>query len=465
MLFNSLEFLVFFPLVVLIYFMLPHRYRWIHLLVASCYFYAAFVPFYLAIAFSIIVINYAAGLLIEKRSRSQLSILILAISVNVIILCVFKYYYFFVADLNALFQGAFPLKILFPLGLSFQIFQVLSYLIEVKRGDFKAERHFGLFALSILFFPKLIAGPIERPQGFLSQLHEEKSFNFQRLILGLKIMLWGFFKKLVIADRLAIFVDEVYLYNEAVGSPAVWIAVVIFFPIQLYCDFSGYTSIAVGAAKIFGYDLIDNFRRPFMSLTLAEFWNRWHISLSTWLRDYLYQPLVIFFRQYGKWAVVFGLIVTFLISGIWHGAGWNFLIYGIFQGIIIAVEFLLGIKSVRLAKSRFKKWSGRLTTFFLWALTLIFFRAVDLTQSMEVLAKLFWEFDLSFALPGSIPRLTYVLAFLSIFFLFYFENRQLDLWLNKKISIHREVVLSSSLATAMITLGVYHNLSFIYFKF
>ena len=471
MLFNSLEFLVFFPVVVLVYFLLPHKYRWFHLLAASCYFYAAFVPAYLVVIFTTIVVSYFAALSLQKNTGSKRQrIMLMAVVLNILLLCVFKYYYFFVADANKLFAHAgvgvsLPLVLLFPLGLSFQTFQVLSYLAEVNRGNYKAENHFGIFALSVIFFPKLTAGPIERPQGLLQQLHKKKSFDFDRVISGLKIMLWGFFKKLVIADRLALYVDEVYLQPAVVGSPSVWLAVLIFFPIQLYCDFSGYSSIAVGAARIFGYDLVDNFRRPFLSLTLSEFWNRWHISLSTWLRDYVYQPVVIFYREHGKWAVVIGLMITFFVSGIWHGAGWHFVVYGLFQGVIIAAEFLSGTKATKLAKSTFKKWRGRILTYSLWALSLVFFRSADLSQSFIILGKMFWQFDPSFLLPAAVPKLTYALSALAILFLFYFENNHLDRWVSKGVTIRREVVLTSSLIVILIAFGVYHNLSFIYFKF
>lgn len=471
MLFNSIEFLVFFPVVVVVFFLLPHKYRWFHLLAASCYFYAAFVPAYLIVIFAITIISYLAALSIEKNTGSKRQgIMLTAVLLNILLLCFFKYYYFFVADVNRLFENAgagvsLPLTLLFPLGISFQTFQVLSYLIEVNRGNCKPEKHFGIFALSVIFFPKLTAGPIERPQGLLQQLYEEKRLDFHRIICGLKIMLWGFFKKLVIADRLSLFVDEVYLHAGGAGSLSVWLAVMVFFPIQLYCDFSGYSSIAVGAAKIFGYDLVDNFRRPFLSLTLSEFWNRWHISLSTWLRDYVYQPVVIFFREYGKWAIVVGLMVTFFVSGIWHGAGWNFVVYGLFQGAVIAAEFLLGIKAVRLAKTTFGRWRGRILTYSLWALSLVFFRSADLPQSFVMLGKLFWQFDSSLFLPTAIPKLTYALSFLAILFLFYFENKHLDRWVNKGITLRREVVLTSSLIVILIAFGVYHNLSFIYFKF
>lgn len=472
MLFNSFEFLIFFPVVVTLYFLLPHKYRWFHLLLASCYFYAAFVPAYLLVIFAVVGISYLAALRIETTSgKKRTAWLLSAVALNVLLLCFFKYYYFFLADANTVLRqnglnaASLPLMLLFPLGLSFQVFQVLAYLFEVNTEQVKAERHFGIFALFVLFFPKLAAGPIERPQTLLFQLREEKYVDLARIVSGLKLMLWGFFKKLVIADRLALYVNDIYAAPDLYGTPGIWLAVLVFFPIQLYCDFSGYSSIAVGAARIMGYDLVDNFRRPFSAVTTSEFWNRWHISLSTWLRDYVYMPVVFYLRRYGKKAVVISLMVTFFVSGVWHGAGWHFVVYGLVQGAVISLEFVAGIKAARLAKNVWSRWGGRILTYFFWALSLVFFRAVDIGQSFYVLEKMFWQLDLSTALPKTIPKLTYFLSFFSMAFLFYFENKHLHRWVNGETNVRREVAMASSLVIVLIAFGVFHNLSFIYQQF
>jgi D-alanyl-lipoteichoic acid acyltransferase DltB (MBOAT superfamily) len=468
MLFNSLEFLVFFPVVVLIFFWLPHKYRWAHLLLASCYFYMAFVPKYIAIIGAIIIIDYCAAIFIEKSAgRKRRMLVITTVLVNIIILCTFKYYYFFISDVSQLLNSSFsfPLVLLFPIGLSFQTFQALSYIFEVDKGTIKAEKHLGIYALYILFFPKQVAGPIERPQNMIPQFRQEKFFDSSRVLVGLKIILWGFFKKLVIADRLAIFVSDAYRHPEDLGTLNLWIAVFIFFPVQLYCDFSGYTSIAIGSAKVLGFDLMENFKRPFLSLTASEFWNRWHISLSTWLRDYVYQPLVIVLRDYGKWAVVIGLMATFFVSGVWHGAGLSFIIYGLIQGTIIVVEFLLGIKSTKLAKSTFGRIRGITTTYLLWAFSLIFFRAKDLEQAVLIVKKMFWEVNLSFTPPVEIPGLNYILSMLLIGFLLYFESKKGDRFLYQRNTVARDFALGCCMVIVLFTFGVFHNLSFIYFQF
>lgn len=473
MLFNSFEFLLFFPIVTILFFLLPHKYRWFHLLAASCYFYMSFVPIYILILFATIIIDYFAGIIIERTSgKTQKWYFVATIVSNILVLCVFKYYNFFIDNATALAHSvgykAFSLpllQILLPIGLSFHTFQALSYVIEIKRGNIKAERHFGIYSLYVMFYPQLVAGPIERPQNMLHQFHEVKHFDGDRMMIGLKIMLWGFVKKVVIADRLALYVNKVFENTDSVSSVHMWVAMFIFFPVQIYCDFSGYSSIALGSAKIMGFDLMENFRRPFASITTSEFWNRWHISLSSWFRDYLYNPLVLHFRNWGKWSVVMGLMITFFVSGFWHGAGWNFVVYGLIQGAVIAVEFLLGVKTVKLAKTAFGRIRGTFFTLFFYAFSLIFFRSVNLEQSMQVLKKLFWEFDYESPVSLELSTFTYVISILSIISVFYFEKYHLDKMVYQQNRMRYEVVLSSGMIIALIILGVYNSNSFIYFQF
>lgn len=472
MLFNSFEFFIFFPLVTLLYFALPHKYRWFHLLMASCYFYMAFIPIYILVLFSTIFVNYFAGIFIEKSSgKNKKWSYLTAIIVNILVLAVFKYYNFFLSNTKTITTSLglildIPfVNLLLPLGLSFHTFQTLSYIIEIKRGNIKAERHFGIYALYVMFYPQLVAGPIERPQNMMHQFHEVKHFDSNRVISGLKIMLWGFVKKLVIADRLALYVNEVYYNPSAVGTPHLWLAVFVFFPFQVYCDFSGYSSIAVGAARVMGFDLMENFRRPFASLTTSELWNRWHISLSTWFRDYLYQPLVIFFRDYGKWSVALGLMITFFLSGLWHGAGWTFVVYGIVQGSIITVEFLLGIKSTKLAKTKYGKIKGIISTYLLFAFSLIFFRAQGMRDALTIIKKMFWQIDWEFTNLTRVAGLTYVLSIISIVALVYFEKYHADRFLNQQYKLRNEAAWSSAMVLAIMVFGVFHNVSFIYFQF
>lgn len=297
MLFNSFHFVFFFIIVTTLYFLLPHKYRWMVLLASSCYFYMAFIPIYILILGFTIIVDYFAGIWIEKSENKKRKLFLIAsLIANIGVLAVFKYFNFLNDNLsiflnNLGYENTIPrLGILLPIGLSFHTFQAMSYTIEVYRGHQKAERHFGIYSLYVMFYPQLVAGPIERPQNLLHQFKEKHYFEYERVVEGLKLMLWGLFMKLVVADRLAIYVDAVYNNTENHSGPT-FILATIFFAIQIYCDFAGYSNIAIGSAKVMGFKLMTNFKRPYFSKNISEFWSRWHISLSTWFRDYLYIPL------------------------------------------------------------------------------------------------------------------------------------------------------------------------------
>ncbi len=340
MLFNSVEFLLFFPLVTLGYFVLPGRYRWAWLLAASVVFYAFFRVVYLAILAATIVIDYAAGRLIEQaHGRRRKAYLVMSLVANIGVLAIFKYYNFLNDNISGLYSllhlGAYPLpalKILLPIGLSFHTFQAMSYTIEVYRGHQPAERHFGLYALYVMFYPQLAAGPIERPQHLLPQLHAHHSFSYERLRSGLLLLAWGLFKKVVIADRVAVVVNQVYdHYPQYTGFPLLFATAC--FTLQVYCDFSGYSDIALGAAEVMGFRLMKNFDRPYFAQSLRELWQRWHISLSTWFRDYVYQPLGG--NRQGSARHALNLLATFTLSGLWHGAAWNVVAWGALHGLLL----------------------------------------------------------------------------------------------------------------------------------
>ena len=297
MLFNSINFLIFFAIVVALYYVIPKSWRWVLLLVASCYFYMAFIPAYILILFYLVVIDYVMGRLIERTEGGwRKRFLIISIIANVGTLFFFKYFNFFNANaayLAGVIHWNYPLWILqiaLPLGLSFHTFQSLSYVIEVYKKRYPAERHLGIYALYVMFFPQLVAGPIERPQQLLPQLHSLGDFNEARITDGLRIMLWGFFKKVVVADTLGSVVDSIYGNLHTVSGASLAL-VMVAFALQLYGDFSGYSDIARGTAKVFGVDLVNNFNLPYFSRSITDFWRRWHISLSSWFRDYFYQPL------------------------------------------------------------------------------------------------------------------------------------------------------------------------------
>lgn len=405
MLFNSLEFALFFPLVCALYFTLPQRARVAHLLVASCAFYMAFVPAYILILASTIVIDYTAALYIEKSTgRARTLLLLTSILATCAILFFFKYYNFFCESLVGLatFFGwkAAPatLNIILPIGLSFHTFQSLSYVIEVHRGRQRAERNFSIFATYVMFFPQMVAGPIERPQHLLSQFREYHAFDYARVTSGLKRMAWGFFKKLVIADRLALYVNDVYAAPQNFNGLQLTLATV-FFAYQIYCDFSGYSDIAVGSARVLGFRLMENFATPYASLSVGEFWRRWHISLSSWFRDYVYVPLGG--NQVGPIRRNVNLLVTFVLSGLWHGASWTYVVWGFINGIYLVFGRLtrdvrghafqaVGISPEGPAR-RVIMW---VSTFSLTCFAWVFFRANSLSDAWFVITHFASDWNL-----------------------------------------------------------------------
>lgn len=393
MLFNSFEFLVFFAIVVISFFLLPHRWRWLHLLIASCIFYMAFIPIYILILFVTIIVDYIAGILIENATGAKRKMLLgLSLVTNIGILAVFKYFNFFISNINSLGYGIPLLKIILPIGLSFHTFQAMSYTIEVYRGRQKAERHFGIYALYVMFFPQLVAGPIERPQNVLPQFHEKKQFDAGNLTSGLKLILWGLFKKVVIADRLALVTDFAFKNLHDQTSLTLMIAVV-FFSFQIYCDFSGYSDIALGTARVLGFRLMKNFDAPYQSASVSEFWRRWHISLSTWFRDYLYISLGGNRVSIPRW--YFNLFFVFLVSGLWHGANWTFIIWGAIHGCYLIFGILLEKLSSKVNWNMppiWVQWLYRpvrvLVTFILVCFAWIFFRAASVSDAWLVVHKI-----------------------------------------------------------------------------
>jgi alginate O-acetyltransferase complex protein AlgI len=475
MLFNSLQFLVFFPVVTILYFIIPHKYRWAALFLASCYFYTAYVPQYLLILFFLIVVDYSAGILIEKvKGARRKLILTLSIISNIGILCFFKYFTYIIDNANIILQQigernfSLPhLNILLPIGLSFHTFQAISYTIEVYKGKQKAEKHLGIYALYIMFYPQLLAGPIETPQNLLPQFYQPKNFDSNRIIVGLKIMLFGFIKKVVIADRLGLIVNDVYQNSSHVGSINLLLTVLLFFPFQIYCDFSGYSSIALGAAKVMGFELTDNFKTPYFSLTLTEFWSRWHISLNNWFRNYVYKPLALRLRGIGKVSILIAVFATFILSGIWHGVGWTFVIFGVIQAIIISIELRFKIKTADLSKSLLRKAIGIITTCSIIAISLVFFRSADLQQSLSVFTRLFWNtdykasdiFNNKFTLVAYSIAISFVLATMA------FEKYSARILLNENHTLSKDVVITTTMLLILLCFGVFNSLSFIYFQF
>ncbi len=476
MLFNSFHFLFFFIIVTTVYFLLPYNKRWLLLLASSCYFYMAFVPIYILILGFTIVVDYIAGIFIEKSSGKRRRLyLIISLVANIGILGVFKYYNFINANFSFLLHGfglsnPMPyLSILLPIGLSFHTFQAMSYTIEVYRGKLPAERHFGIYALYVMFYPQLVAGPIERPQNLLHQFREKHPFDSDRVFEGLKIMIWGLFKKLVVADRLGIYVNGAYNSLDKQDGMTLIMAT-IFFSFQIYCDFSGYSDMAIGAAKVMGFDLMTNFKRPLFAKSTGEFWKRWHISLSTWFKDYLYFPMGGNRGSVSR--TYFNLMIVFIISGLWHGANWTYIIWGGINGFYLVfaiitkkyrekVGVLIGLNKF----PRFNIFVQIVITFTLISLSRVFFRATSVEEAVFVFKKM-----LTF--KGSIFNdgiAIVVYCFSAIFMLLTVEFKRefypdsLSLSHNKNFWVR--VSYYGILVIFIVLVGVFDGGQFIYFQF
>lgn len=400
MLFNSFEFPLFFLLVTTAYFFLPFRFRWALLLAASYLFYMAWRPEYVLLLLISTAVDYWAGLGMGryegKRGRGKY--LAVSLGVNLGLLFAFKYFNFFMASAEvALVWARLPyliphLSVLLPVGISFYTFQTLSYTFEVYRGKQKPERHAGRFALYVAFFPQLVAGPIERPQRLLPQLALKVDFDYARVRSGLALMLWGLFKKVVIADRLATVADFVYANPER--CPGVFLVIgTVFFTFQIYCDFSGYSDIAIGAARVLGVDLMKNFNRPFAAASIGEYWRRWHISLSSWFRDYMYTPLGGN-RSTGLWWAL-SIMLVFLVSGLWHGANWTFVVWGALHGTYYLVgRYTASLRDavargVGLARTpRLRRCMAVSFTFALLCLGFVIFRSASISDAVAMLSRM-----------------------------------------------------------------------------
>lgn len=394
MLFNSFSFGIFLPIVFITYWCLPHRFRWILLLISSYYFYMSWNPKYVVLILGTTLISYFAAILIEKSRNDRRKKLVMAGAVIIClgVLFVFKYLNF-VLDGIASAAGLFSiklhpvtLKLMLPVGISFYTFQTMSYVIDVYKGKTGAEHHFGYYAAFVSFFPQLVAGPIERSSNLLPQISSRKAFDYDKASDGMKLMLWGFFKKIVVADTLAVYVDKVY--DDLTGYHGfAFMIVIFFFTVQIYCDFSGYSNIAVGCAKLFGIDLMKNFSSPYFSKSVKEFWSRWHISLSTWFKDYVYIPLGG--NRCGKIRNSLNLIITFLVSGIWHGANWTYIVWGVIHGAAQVIE-KLAAKPVNKLKSRktgiFIAW---LFVFIFCNFTWVLFRAESISDAAYIIVNAF----------------------------------------------------------------------------
>jgi D-alanyl-lipoteichoic acid acyltransferase DltB (MBOAT superfamily) len=434
---------------------------------------------YIILIIASTVIDYFAGIHMARTGRKHKKklLLLLSLCANLGMLFFFKYYNFFTVNANYIFEQFnifyhFPsLHFLLPVGISFYTFQTLSYTIDVYRGNKTPERHFGKFALYVSFFPQLVAGPIERSERLLPQFHKEISFNYHRVRDGLILMIWGMFKKVVIADRLAEYVNLVYNQQQDFEGIQNLIAT-IFFTFQIYCDFSGYSDIAIGAALVMGYRLMTNFRRPYLATSIREFWQRWHISLSTWFRDYLYIPLGG--NRVVKWRWYFNLFITFLISGLWHGAAWTFVIWGALHGLYL----IFGIFSKNLEKRYFPSFADKnknlvyfynvIVTFVLVVFAWIFFRANNINDAFEIIGSMFTGSYSNIQVNLFEFKVDFLISFVSIGLLLAFEifDEKLN-WSNKLVKLPTLVkwALLIFVLLSIMILGKWNEVDFLYFQF
>lgn len=473
MLFNSLHFLIFFPVVVAILFSIPHKARWSFLLAASYYFYMAWRPKYALIMVLLTFIDYFAGILIEKaqtKSRKKIA-LGLSLTANLSLLFFFKYYNFFSGQFNDYLGGHLPLlDIVLPLGISFHTFQAMSYTIDVYLGRQKAERHLGYFALFIAYFPQMVAGPIERSQHLQHQLKQEQKFDSHRGADGFRLMLWGFFKKLVIADNLGVLVDAAYNSPQANQGWFLLLATYCF-AFQILCDFSGYTDIARGASQIMGVNLVENFRRPYFAKSVQEFWQRWHMSLSTWFRDYVYIPLCGS-RNPALSRRLMAVMVVFTLSGLWHGANWTFIVWGALNGIFYLVETIVKKQMATFTSFKFPKWFQVFITFNLICITWIFFRANNVTEGVFILQQIGSALKGAGASIGNIFPFSVlsptVIGLMGVILLLYVHLLERSLLVQARIGKQPTLVrwaLYMGLSYGTIILGNVGAKQFIYFQF
>jgi D-alanyl-lipoteichoic acid acyltransferase DltB (MBOAT superfamily) len=481
MLFNSLDFALFFPLVAALFFLVPHRLRAIHLLFASWCFYAAWRPAYLLIVLFTTLLDYVAALGMDGRADglAKRAFLSLALAGNLGILFVFKYFDFFVGQAwsvaNALghpFERP-ALGLVLPLGISFHTFQAMSYALDVFHGRVKVERHLGLYFLFVVFFPQLVAGPIERAGNMLPQFRERHALDLGRVARGLQLMAWGLFKKSVIADRLAPYVDRVYDHpRDWTGLPLVLATVA--FAYQIYCDFSGYSDIALGSAEVLGFRLSTNFRSPYSAASISEFWRRWHISLSSWFRDYVFIPLGG--SRVSSARRAWNVLVTFVLSGLWHGASWTFVAWGALNGLYlvlgIATEDARASLSERAGLARFPRAGRALatwTTFALACAAWVFFRARTFEDAAWVFSRAGVSTEGLAALAGGQTLdVAVALAALAVLGLAHRLQESSDEPVRERLGrapVWARYAVYWSLGFALLFFGKFESRQFIYFQF
>lgn len=493
MLFNSYQFLVFFPIVCLLYFILPKKVRWIWLLASSYYFYMCWNPVYLILIVISTIITYLCAIFVEKTETNFKKRLIIALSIvlNIGILGYFKYTNFFVDSINSIFSflninSIDKFDIVLPVGISFYTFQAIGYTIDVYRNEINAEKNILRYALFVSFFPQLVAGPIERSKNLMIQIRNDahnKVWDYRRITQGLIMMLWGLFMKMVISDRIAVIVDYIFDNYEEYHMTGLFVGAVAF-AIQIYTDFNGYSTIAIGAAKVLGFELMENFNTPFFARSIADLWRRWHISMSSWFRDYIYIPLGG--NRKGKLKKYRNLMVTFMVSGLWHGANWTFVFWGAINGFYQVIGDLLkpiknkinGVMHTKTESFGYKLMQA-LITFGLFAFSFIFFRAETITDGFHYIGRMikyrdWWAlFDgsiLTYGLEGLDMQILVIslIILLIVSIVRYKRSLNIAQYLDRQCLVFRWMVLII-LIMFILNFGFYgpqfNSAQFIYFQF
>lgn len=470
MLFNTLDFVLFLPVIIIVYFSLHVKFRWIFLLAASYYFYMCWKPEYAILIALSTLIDYYCSIEMGKRlsKKKRKPFLILSLVANLGLLMGFKYFNFF-SESAEIFINQFDASVqlplidfLLPVGISFYTFQTLSYSIDVYQGKQEAEKHLGYFALYVSYFPQLVAGPIERFSSLSPQLKAAQTFDYSNLKQGLRLILFGLFAKMVIADNFAPLVDEVYKDPNSFGSSGTASAM-LFYSFQIYCDFFGYSLIAIGSARIMGIRLMDNFKTPYLATGIADFWQRWHISLSTWFRDYLFLPMGGSRVTNFRWAL--NILVVFLVSGFWHGANVTFILWG----LVFAIAYLLERGLHRVLKTRrdaplfsLKHVLTVLVTFIIVTVAWVFFRSENVDKAILVLSVLVSDIKAIAPLHEASFNWTLLAIFVLIDFTLF--NKRFDTWIDEQVLLVRWLSYSLLIFAILVFAGVEDH-PFIYFQF
>jgi alginate O-acetyltransferase complex protein AlgI len=477
MVFNSFNFLIFFPLITVFYWITPAKYRWVTLLIASYFFYINIKPVFAILLVGVTASTYLFTRLIDGTNAETRKKTFMIINIVLIILPLFFFKYLVVINIGLIELLGFcgkrwllpDIKLILPIGISFYTFMAIGYTIDVYNEEIKIEKNIGILALFISFFPLILSGPIERAKNMFPQYKSELKLDYGLVVDGLKLMLWGYFMKLVVADRLGIYIDAVYGNIQHSNGTSLFLASVLY-PFQVYADLGGYSLIAIGTAKTLGINVMQNFKRPFFATSMSEFWRRWHISLISWLTDYVYTPLSFTFRKLKIWGIVIALMITFFISGIWHGAALTFIAWGILQGVFLSIESLTNKKKAtfenkhKLSSNTWYKFAGMLLTFILFAVSQVFGRSPELSDALLVFSKILKEHGSPYI---DMTTLLYSALTLSILLISdYYEEfypERIKLFRNKNIVVRFASYLI--VIFMIILLGVFGGEKFIYFQF